>query len=196
MKKILTTLICAAAALLFAANTNAQSQWGFGGGFILNSFSGADKALVVNDASRPGFYLGIDRNWAFSSLEGLSLDPGVNFVYVSKDKKPTPYIQIPVHIKYTTEMAPDFLAALYTGPVFNLGLTANGFTRDEFFPLAKMKKWNAQWAIGAEFTYSESIALKVSYNLGMSRAFYVKEASDPNIRQNSFQIGLVFRVFE
>lgn len=191
MKKFLT-LMCVAAAMLITVNSNAQSQWGFGGGYISGSFTGKDNPDLK---SFPGFYLGIDRNWAFSSLEGLSLDPGVNFVYMSRDKIRLPMIQVPVHIKYSVDLGPDVRGALYTGPTFNFGMVSNGFSKDDIYPLLRLKRWQAQWGVGAELTFSESIAVKVGYDLGMTRAFAV-DGEDPKIRYNSFHIGVVFRVFE
>ena len=191
MKKILT-IISVAAAMLVSVNSNAQSQWGFGGGFISGSFTGKDNPDLK---SFPGFYLGIDRNWAFSSLEGLSLDPGVNFVYMSKDKKRLPSIQIPVNIKYSFELAPDFTFSAFTGPVFNFGMTSNGYSKDDLIYGGRLKKWNAQWDLGAEITYSQSISLRIGYNFGMTKAFHL-DGEDPKIRFNGFQIGLVFHVME
>ncbi len=193
MKKFLTTIFVSAA-LLVSFNSSAQSQWGFGGGFISGSFSGAD--LILDIKAYPGFYIGIDRNWAFSSLEGLSLDPGVNFVYMSRDKTRLPMIQVPVHLKYSVDLGPDVRGALYTGPTFNFGMVSNGFSKDDVWNEGhRLKRWQAQWGVGAELTFSESIAVKVGYDLGMTRAFAFS-GDDPRVRFNCFHIGVVFRVFE
>ena len=191
MKKILT-LMCVAAAMLITVNSNAQSQWGFGGGYISGSFTGKDNPDLN---SFPGFYLGIDRNWAFSSMDGLSLDPGVNFIYMSKDKERLPAFQIPINLKYTVELSSDFTLSAFTGPVFNLGMTSNGYSKDDLIKGGRLKKWNAQWDLGAEITYSHSIAIRIGYNFGMTKAFHF-DGEDPKIRFNGFQVGLVFRVME
>ena len=74
-------------------------------------------------------------------------------------------------------------------------MTSNGYSKDDLILGGRLKKWNAQWDLGAEITYSHSIAIRIGYNFGMTKAFHF-DGEDPKIRFNGFQVGLVFRVME
>ena len=70
MKKFLT-IIMAASMLLIGTNASAQ-KWTAGGGFTSFSLSGED-AKYVMDGSMPGFYFGVNYDYAFSTIDGLTL---------------------------------------------------------------------------------------------------------------------------
>ena len=164
MKK-LTFLLAAAAVLMLS--TPASAQWGAGFGFSQFTHSGSDKVL---DEAIPGFYFGIKYDFNFSTLEGLSFEPGVNIVHYGKTysylgfgekEYRANYLSIPLNIKYTVEAGDDFTLSGFTGPRFNLGLGGNMFSRVgtltvEFDPHAKFLK-PAGYASGIVSTHPEYV---------------------------------------
>jgi len=208
MKKICIAAF-AALGMLFSINANAQLS--FGGGFASMSFSGADAgtstigAKYADEASLPGFYIGVAYDYAFSSLDGLTVEPGVYFehfgktfegsvagVTIAEQKAHANYLLIPINIKYSYEIAPDFKVGAYTGPRFNFGFGSAMKDVDKAADGGMgLKLFNAAWGIGASFTYANAVQLRMGYDWGFNKA--LKDPyNDSKVRRNEFHIGLAF----
>ena len=90
MKKVFLTLL--GAIMLLAGPkasgqiTNIDGVWSFGGGFSMFNLSGesAEKAKNLGFETMPGFYFGVMLDYPFSSIEGFTLEPGLNIVHYGK----------------------------------------------------------------------------------------------------------------
>lgn len=203
MKKILVILL-SAVALFTCANASAQStEWRVGLGYASTSFNGDDCSTFLKDHNLGGFYAGISKEFYFSTMAGLTFEPGVFFYYHSgKTGLPDPdpkfmkmsYLSIPLNIKYNLEASPEFLLGLYTGPVLNIGTGGNVFSKDKFEtntdPLDKKHKltqMNIQWGFGATAAVSEAVQIRLGYAIGLSRL--VRER---DVHNNTFSVGVAF----
>ena len=153
MKKVFLTLL--GAIMLLAGPkasgqiTNIDGVWSFGGGFSMFNLSGesAEKAKNLGFETMPGFYFGVMLDYPFSSIEGFTLEPGLNIVHYGKsfifgnsnDKKNKSYhcnyFNIPVNLKYTFPTSDSgFGLAIFTGPRLNLGVGGNSFSTGNTYP--------------------------------------------------------------
>jgi hypothetical protein len=73
MKKLFSVVL---AGVLMLLGTNAFAQYSFGGGYTQFVFSGSDSDGLDD---MPGFYFGANYDLAFSTLEGLTFEPGIYF---------------------------------------------------------------------------------------------------------------------
>ncbi len=202
MKKILVILL-SAVALFTCANASAQStEWRVGLGYASTSFNGDDCSTYLKEHSLGGVYFGVAKEFYFSTLAGLTFEPGVFFYYQSgksglntdpKFIKMT-YLSVPLNIKYNIEASPEFLLGLYTGPVLNIGTGGNVFSKDKFItntdiadPMHKLTQMNIQWGFGATAAISEAVQIRLGYALGLSRL--VKER---DVHNNTFSVGVAF----
>ncbi len=202
MKKIFAILF-AAAALCVSVNASAQStEWRAGIGYASVSFNGDDCSSYLKEHSLSGFYIGISKEFYFSTMAGLTFEPGVFFNYHSgksgynTDPKfiKMSYLSVPLNIKYSFEASPEFLLGIYTGPVLNIGTGGNVYSKDKFItntdiadPMHKLTQMGIQWGFGATAAISEAIQIRVGYALGLSRL--VKER---DVHNNTFTVGVAF----
>ena len=202
MKKIFAILF-AAAALCVSVNASAQStEWRASLGYASTSFNGDDCSSYLKDHNLGGVFFGLSKEFYFSTMAGLTFEPGVFFFYQSgknglntdpKFIKMT-YLSVPLNIKYNFEASPELLLGLYTGPVLNIGTGGNVFSKDKFItntdisdPMHKLTQMNIQWGFGATAAISEAVQLRVGYALGMSRL--IKER---DVHNNTFTVGIGF----
>lgn len=200
MKKIKILLL--AAALLCGQAAFAQQSWNAGAGFTMTSFNGSDCSTFLNKHSLKGFYAGISHEFYFSALAGLTFEPGFRFVYQSgrNDGEVKPkyikmhYLSFPLDVKYTFNITEGTTAAIFTGPVLNVGIAGNLFQNGQFvtnkdldpvFAQHRLTRVNVQWGFGAAFTIAEAVQLRVSYALGISRLIPEQE-----IHSNTLSAGL------
>ena len=202
MKKFFAILF-AAAALCVSVNASAQSpEWRASLGYASTSFNGDDCSSYLKDHNLGGVFFGLSKEFYFSTMAGLTFEPGVFFFYQSgksglntdpKFIKMT-YLSVPLNIKYNFEASPELLLGLYTGPVLNIGTGGNVFSKDKFItntdisdPMHKLTQMNIQWGFGATAAISEAVQLRVGYALGMSRL--IKER---DVHNNTFTVGIGF----
>ena len=76
-------MVALTALLLGGTAVSAQSEWSAGIGYAATGFSGADASAFLTGHRLHGFYAGISREFYFSSLAGLTFEPGVYFYYQS-----------------------------------------------------------------------------------------------------------------
>ncbi|MBQ6244805.1 MAG: outer membrane beta-barrel protein [Bacteroidales bacterium] len=203
MKKIFVILL-SAVALFTCANASAQStEWRAGLGYAGVSFNGDDCSTFLKEHHLGGFYAGISKEFYFSTMAGLTFEPGVFFYYHSgKTGLPEPapkfmkmsYLSIPLNIKYNFEASPEMLIGLYTGPVLNIGTGGNVYSKDKFITNTdltdathKLTQMNIQWDLGLTAAFSEAVQVRVGYAFGLSRL--VKER---DVHANTFTVGVAF----
>lgn len=182
MKKI--KIILLVAALLGGTSAYAQQDWSAGIGYATTTFNGVDGSQFMKNHPLEGFYAGVRHEFYFSALAGLTFEPGLLFYYQSgrNDNGLKPkfikmhYLSVPMDIKYTFGLSGATTAALFTGPVFNVGLLGNLYEKGKFNTLKDLEDPNhqltrasLQWNFGLAITVAEAVQLRVSYALGVSR---------------------------
>jgi len=194
MKKFLVAAV--AAMMLFS--TNSFAQFGFGGGFTSMAFGGGDaKTYAYDDVTLPGFYFGVNYDFAFSTIYGLTVEPGIylehfgkTFDYLSKAQRAT-YIKIPLNLKYKYYVMDDIAIGGYTGPRFDFGFgSAMNKTTASNAGLG-LKPFDASWGIGVFFSYADAVQLRIGYDWGFNKEIR-EPLAEAKIRRNSFHIGLNF----
>ncbi|HBH08777.1 MAG TPA: hypothetical protein DDX40_05185 [Rikenellaceae bacterium] len=202
MKKFFT-IVLAASMLLIGSNTHAQT-WTAAGGFTTFSLSGPDADKVM-DGSMPGFYFGVSYDYAFSSLEGLTVEPGLYFMHYGKDRTMpftteskayrANYFHIPVNLKYTIPFDANIRVSAFTGPRLNFFGMGNMFSKGVTFP--SLKNLDVQWGLGVSATIVDAVMLRAGYDFGLTKC--VKDntkheswANDLKVHRNSFYIGVGF----
>lgn len=210
MKKVLLTLV--GACMLLASPkasgqiSNIDGVWSFGGGFSMLNLSGesAKKAKDLGFQPLPGFYFGVMLDYPFSSIEGFTLEPGLNIVHYGKsftfgksDKNKSyhcNYFNIPVNLKYTFPSGDaGFGLALFTGPRLNLGVGGNSFSTGQTYP--SIRPLDAQWGVGAGITIADAIVLRGEYDFGITKCLKNNKDlgyDDEIAYRNTFNIGVSF----
>ena len=197
MKKIKILLL--AAALLSGASAFAQQNWNAGVGYATTSFHGADCSQFLIKHPLHGFYAGVSHEFYFSALAGLTFEPGAYFYYQSgRNADATPkyikmhYLSLPLDVKYTFNVTTGATAAFFTGPVFNLGLFGNLYSKNVFEtnkdvsdPSRQLTQANLQWNIGAAVTIADAVQIRVRYAFGISRLIPEQE-----VHSNTLSLGL------
>ena len=203
MKKFFT-IVLAASMLLIGSNVSAQ-RWTAGGGFTSFSLSGSD-AKKVMDGNIPGFYFGVNYDYAFSTIEGLTVEPGLYFLHYGQDRtmaftvvsKPyrANYLRVPLNIKYTLPFDSNISFSVLTGPRFNLGIGGNMFSKGETYP--GIKGFDAQWGFGVSAVIVDAIMLRAGYDLGLTKCVKNNSKdhevawSDLKVNRNTFYVGIGF----
>lgn len=203
MKKFFTIAL-AASMLLLGTDAFAQ-KWTAGGGFTSFSLSGSD-AKKVMEGSVPGFYFGVNYDYAFSTIEGLTVEPGLYFMHYGKDRTMAfttdskeyraNYLRVPVNLKYTLPFDSNISVSAFTGPRFNLGIGGNMFSKGETYP--GIKGYDAQWGFGVSAVIVDAVMLRAGYDLGLTKCVknnskdHVDAWSDLKVNRNTFYVGVGF----
>lgn len=212
MRKILVSILGAMMLLAvpnsFAQITNIDGVWSFGGGFTTLSLSGegAEKAEALGFETMPGFYFGVMLDYPFSSINGLTLEPGVTISHYGKsftfgnssEKKDKSYhcnyITVPVNLKYTFPAGGSGVGlAVFTGPRLNLGVGGNSFSTGNTYP--SIRPIDAQWGIGVGVTIADAVVLRGGYDFGLTKCLKNNKDigyDDEIAYRNSFNIGISF----
>lgn len=202
MKKFFT-IVLAASMLLIGFNARAQ-QWTAAGGYTSFSLSGSD-ANKVMDGSMPGFYFGVNYDYAFSSIEGLTVEPGLYFMHYGKDRTMAfnttdsetyraNYLRLPVNLKYTQPLGSSVSLTAFTGPRFNLGVGGNMFSKGISYPC--LKNFDTQWGLGVSATIVDAVMLRAGYDFGLTKCIKNNTKhdwdKDLKIYRNTFYVGVGF----
>lgn len=203
MKKFLT-IIMAASMLLIGINASAQ-KWTAAGGFTSFSLSGED-AKYVMDGGMPGFYFGVNYDYAFSTIEGLTVEPGLYLVHYGEDRTMAftvdskayraNYIRVPLNLKYSIPFDSNFTFSAFTGPRFNFGIGGNMFSKGVTYP--GLKGIDAQWGLGASAVIVDAVMLRAGYDFGLTKCIkdngkdHDAAWSDLKVHRNTFYIGVGF----
>ena len=207
MRKTITIVLASLLTLAFS-NAYAQienGQWSAGGGFTTMSLAGADKGKVFDEII-PGYFFGASLDYAFSTIDGLTVEPGVYIVHYGKtfatylatheNSHKGNYIHVPLNIKYAFLTEPDLRVSAFTGPRINIGLGGSLF--DNSANYAGLKLFDSQWGIGASVLFKEAISLSAGYDFGISRCARDKTVDkakirdNAQVRRNSFYFGVGF----
>ena len=195
-------ILVLAAALLGGTVASAQAEWNANFGYATTNFRGADCSSFLSSHSLRGVYAGVTHEFYFSALAGLTFEPGFYYYYQSgqNDAGRTPkfirmqYLSVPLNVKYSFELGPSVMAALYSGPVINAGLVGNLFEDGNFVtntnPLdatSRLIRVNAQWDFGLAFTFAGAVQVRAGYAVGLSRLI-----REQNIYNNTFTVGVGF----
>jgi hypothetical protein len=185
MKKLFSVVL---AGVLMLLGTNAFAQYSFGGGYTQFVFAGSDSDGLDD---MPGFYFGANYDLAFSTLEGLTFEPGIYFQHYGKEingeSTHLNYFDIPLNIKYTLEAGDVVLISFFTGPRFNIGFAGDGFKKSNL----GVKNFDAQWGLGGAVTFSDAIRLRLGYDFGFNKDLK-GDYKDLKIRRNGLNIGVEF----
>lgn len=201
---ILTALFTLAGSNAFAQIDGAQ--WSAGGGFTTMHLVGADKAKVF-DEMLPGYYFGASFDYAFSTIDGLTVEPGAYIVHYAKtfasfmatheNSHKGNYLRLPVNLKYTFYPGTsDLRISAFTGPRFNLGLGGSLF--DNSANYSGIKPFDAQWGIGASILVLDAISVSAGYDFGLSRCARdrtiekIKIRDNADVKRNAFFVGVNF----
>ena len=202
MNTVKKFFLLSAAALLVCVNASAQStEWRAGVGYASTNFNGDDCSTFLQEHSLGGVYFGIGKELYFSTMAGLTFEPGVYFYYLSGKSGMTDpkfikmtYLNIPLNIKYNFDASSELMFGLYTGPALNIGTGGNVYSKDKFITNTditdathKFAGMNIQWGFGATAAFSEAVQLRVGYALGLTRL--VREHA---VHNNTFTVGVAF----
>ncbi|MBP3269386.1 MAG: outer membrane beta-barrel protein [Bacteroidales bacterium] len=210
MKKLFVTLLGALMLLCgprsFAQLSDIDGTWSFGGGFTTFGLGGTDAELMEKldfPSMIPGFYFGASLDYAFSSVEGLTVEPGVYIAHYGKAFRfglgegnksyHANYLRVPVDLKYSFSMDAPVGLAVYTGPRINLGVGGNMFSAGKTYP--GLKNLGVQWGFGLALTLQDAIVIRGGYDLGISNC--IKNNKDlsidePIVKRNTVTIGVNF----
>ena len=172
MKKIFA-IVLAASLMLIGTNASAQT-WTAAGGYTTFNLAGEDSGLVM-DESIPGFYFGVNFDYAFSTIDGLTVEPGAFIAHYGKEfgykgfekSYHANYLCIPVNIKYAIPMEGSFALTAFTGPRFNLGIGGNMFSKGDSY--MGLQIGDAQWGVGLSAMLEDAIAIRAGYDFGLSK---------------------------
>lgn len=206
MKRIFTIVLTAILSLYgtgaFAQMAQGEYRMTAGGGFTMFSLTGSDKVNVFDEAI-PGFYFGADIDYAFSTIEGLSVETGAYIMHYGKafsfknneaKSYHANFIRVPLNLKYEIPMYVDgFALAAFTGPRFNLGLGGNMFSTGSSYP--GIKPADAQWGFGLSAIIQDAIVFRAGYDLGLTKCIKDNKEhgyNDANVMRNTFYFGVGF----
>ncbi|MBR4756610.1 MAG: outer membrane beta-barrel protein [Bacteroidales bacterium] len=200
-----------AAALMFSGTAFAQlsvgeGSWTAGGGATFFNLSGSDAGQLEKKGfpgNIPGFYFGASLDYAFSTIEGLSVEPGVYIQHYGKafkygeatEKKSyhANYLHVPIDLKFAFPTGGDIGIAVFTGPRFNLGIGGNMFSAAKSYP--GLMPIEAMWGLGLAVSLQDAVVIKGGYNNGLTKA--IRDNKDLGMEdlithKNSFYVGIGF----
>ena len=209
MKRLFIAVM--SAALLFSGTAFAQlsvgeGRWLASGGYTTFSLKGTDAGnqFLKNVPAMPGFYFGASLDYAFSTISGLSVEPGAYIQHYGKaysfgltpEKKSyhANYLSIPINLKYTFPMPDSGVGiAVFTGPRFNIGLGGNMFSAGKNYPGLMLV--DAQWGVGLAVSVQEAVSIRASYDTGLTKA--IKDNKDLSfddliVHRNTLNLGVAF----
>lgn len=195
MKKIILAL----AAALVLSGINASAQYtaviGYANQWVSES---------PTDAHFHGFYAGLKYDIAFSNLEGLTFEPGANFVFGNDGGHSKSYsINVPLDLKYTFyDFAPGVSLSGFTGPRLNIGLAGSAYTdykgKTDDGTTYKggegIKRFQLQWGLGAALIIADAVQVRLSYDFGVHDALRddTDLADDAKPRFQALMLGFGF----
>ncbi len=203
MRKLLTIAL---AATMLLAGTNASAQkWTASGGYSSFSLMGSEAKYIMT-GSMPGFHFGVSYDYPFSSIEGLTVEPGIYFSHYGKDRSMAftesakeyraNYLSVPVNLKYCLPFDADFQLTALTGPRFNMGIGGNMFSKGLTYP--GLKRFDAQWGVGLVATIVDAISIRAGYDIGLSKCIKNDSKNKPDLSEdlkvyrNTFHVGIGF----
>lgn len=196
--------IAFAVSILFAGSDAFAQRWTAAGGYTTFSLSGSDSKMVM-DGSMPGFYFGVNYDYAFSAIEGLTVEPGLYFMHYGKERSMAfskdsetyraNYLRVPLNLKYTLPFDSSVNVSAFTGPRFNMGVGGDMFSKGVSYPA--LKNFDVQWGVGASLMIVEAIMVRAGYDFGLTKGIKNKTkhtdwGDNLDVRRNTLYVGIGF----
>lgn len=207
MKKVLS-IVFLVAAMLFAANANAQIKFGLKGGLNVTSMSFSEE--VFDASNKTGFFVG-PMVKVTVPIVGLSFDAAALYDQKEADVKYTgtegelgkvnvkqQSINIPVNVRYGFGLSSLANIFLFAGPQWGINVGDKNFKWNESSSYS-LKKSNFSVNVGAGVTLLNHLQVSANYNIacGKSADASLSKALDAaaNVgkdksHNNSWQIAL------
>ena len=207
MKKVLS-IVFLVAAMLFAANANAQIKFGLKGGLNVTSMSFSEE--VFDASNKTGFFVG-PMVKVTVPIVGLSLDAAALYDQKEADVKYTgtegelgkvnvkqQSINIPVNVRYGFGLSSLANIFLFAGPQWGINVGDKNFKWNESSSYS-LKKSNFSVNVGAGVTLLNHLQVSANYNIacGKSADASLSKALDAaanagkdKSHNNSWQIAL------
>ena len=207
MKKVLS-IVFLVAAMLFAANANAQIKFGLKGGLNVTSMSFSEE--VFDASNKTGFFVG-PMVKVTVPIVGLSFDAAALYDQKEADVKYTgtegelgkvnvkqQSINIPVNVRYGFGLSSLANIFLFAGPQWGINVGNKNFKWNESSSYS-LKKSNFSVNVGAGVTLLNHLQVSANYNIacGKSADASLSKALDAaanagkdKSRNNSWQIAL------
>lgn len=207
MKKVLS-IVFLVAAMLFAANANAQIKFGLKGGLNVTSMSFSEE--VFDASNKTGFFVG-PMVKVTVPIVGLSFDDAALYDQKEADVKYTgtegelgkvnvkqQSINIPVNVRYGFGLSSLANIFLFAGPQWGINVGDKNFKWNESSSYS-LKKSNFSVNVGAGVTLLNHLQVSANYNIacGKSADASLSKALDAaanagkdKSHNNSWQIAL------
>ena len=206
MKKVLS-IVFLVAAMLFAANANAQIKFGLKGGLNVTSMSFSEE--VFDASNKTGFFVG-PMVKVTVPIVGLSFDAAALYDQKEADVKyaaegelgkvnvKQQSINIPVNVRYGFGLSSLANIFLFAGPQWGINVGDKNFKWNESSSYS-LKKSNFSVNVGAGVTLLNHLQVSANYNIacGKSADASLSKALDAaanagkdKSRNNSWQIAL------
>lgn len=207
MKKVLS-IVFLVAAMLFAANANAQIKFGLKGGLNVTSMSFSEE--VFDASNKTGFFVG-PMVKVTVPIVGLSFDAAALYDQKEADVKYTgtegelgkvnvkqQSINIPVNVRYGFGLSSLANIFLFAGPQWGINVGDKNFKWNESSSYS-LKKSNFSVNVGAGVTLLNHLQVSANYNIAcgksadasLSKAFdAAANAGKDKSHNNSWQIAL------
>ena len=206
MKKVLS-IVFLVAAMLFAANANAQIKFGLKGGLNVTSMSFSEE--VFDASNKTGFFVG-PMVKVTVPIVGLSFDAAALYDQKEADVKyaaegelgkvnvKQQSINIPVNVRYGFGLSSLANIFLFAGPQWGINVGDKNFKWNETSSYS-LKKSNFSVNVGAGVTLLKHLQVSANYNIacGKSADASLSKALDAaanagkdKSRNNSWQIAL------
>ena len=207
MKKVLS-IVFLVAAMLFAANANAQIKFGLKGGLNVTSMSFSEE--VFDASNKTGFFVG-PMVKVTVPIVGLSFDAAALYDQKEADVKYTgtegelgkvnvkqQSINIPVNVRYGFGLSSLANIFLFAGPQWGINVGDKNFKWNESSSYS-LKKSNFSVNVGAGVTLLNHLQVSANYNIAcgksadasLSKALDVAaNAGKDKSHNNSWQIAL------
>lgn len=207
MKKVLS-IVFLMAAMLFAANANAQIKFGLKGGLNVTSMSFSEE--VFDASNKTGFFVG-PMVKVTVPIVGLSFDAAALYDQKEADVKYTgtegelgkvnvkqQSINIPVNVRYGFGLSSLANIFLFAGPQWGINVGDKNFKWNESSSYS-LKKSNFSVNVGAGVTLLNHLQVSANYNIacGKSADASLSKALDAaanagkdKSHNNSWQIAL------
>lgn len=207
MKKVLS-IVFLVAAMLFAANANAQIKFGLKGGLNVTSMSFSEE--VFDASNKTGFFVG-PMVKVTVPIVGLSFDAAALYDQKEADVKYTgtegelgkvnvkqQSINIPVNVRYGFGLSSLANIFLFAGPQWGINVGNKNFKWNESSSYS-LKKSNFSVNVGAGVTLLNHLQVSANYNIvcGKSADASLSKALDAaanagkdKSHNNSWQIAL------
>ena len=178
MKKVLS-IVFLVAAMLFAANANAQIKFGLKGGLNVTSMSFSEE--VFDASNKTGFFVG-PMVKVTVPIVGLSFDAAALYDQKEADVKYTgtegelgkvnvkqQSINIPVNVRYGFGLSSLANIFLFAGPQWGINVGNKNFKWNESSSYS-LKKSNFSVNVGAGVTLLNHLQVSANYNIACGKS--------------------------